>query len=200
MAGTKRSAAESGEGRSTRASKAAKTDDNQAIPSKNKKSSLGKKGPKVETRASLAPSAFKSKALPLHVHITHTPPVIGESNGAAVDAAADADAEDTKSKTTEERVPAASADPGAIGSVTLLPSVFSTGSYGWKGSKRVTIAMPNADGGEGEEKVQVMITINATVIGSKKTKDDGKEGDSEVKEGAEEVADGEVLPAEAAEE
>ena len=87
-------------------------------------------------QASLAPSAFKSKALPLHVNITHTPPAIPD---------------DDKTVTTT------AADPGSIGTATLIPTEFSTGSYGWKGSKRVTIEIPNPDGGEGE-KVQVMIS------------------------------------------
>lgn len=87
-------------------------------------------------QANIAPSAFKSNALPLHLNITHTPPVITED---------------------DSTVPSASADPGFIGSTTLLPSVFSTGSYGWKGNKRVTIEVPNPEGGE-NEKLQVMIT------------------------------------------
>lgn len=91
---------------------------------------------KYSIQANLAPSAFKSKALPLHLNITHTPPVMTED---------------------DSTVPSASADPGFIGSATLLPSVFSTGSYGWKGNKRVTIEVPNPEGGEGE-KLQVMIT------------------------------------------
>jgi len=47
-------------------------------------------------------------------------------------------------------------DPGHIGSLTLLPTDFSTGSYGWKGARRLTIEL---QGDEGEEKktVQVMI-------------------------------------------
>lgn len=70
------------------------------------------------------------------MNITHTPPVIPED---------------------DVSVPSASADPGFIGSATLVPSKFATGSYGWKGSKRVSVNMPNPEGGEGE-KVQVMIT------------------------------------------
>ena len=80
-------------------------------------------------------AAFKSKALPLHVNITHTPPVIADG---------------------DDKVPASSADPGFIGSSTLVPSDFKTGSYGWKGSKRVTIEVENPEGGD-KEKVQVMI-------------------------------------------
>ena len=74
----------------------------------------------------------------MHVNFTHTPPAIADD---------------------DKTVPATAADPGAIGALTLVPTEFSTGSYGWKGSKRVTIELQNADGAEGEkEKVHVMIT------------------------------------------
>ncbi|KAI9456691.1 hypothetical protein BJY52DRAFT_545907 [Lactarius psammicola] len=100
-----------------------------------------KKGPKA-----VPAPVFKARALPLHVNVTHTPPTTGEENGA----------------------PAAPADPGFLGALALQPSTFATGSYGWKGSKRLTIELVDPDGEE-KEKVQVMLTINATVIGSKQT-------------------------------
>ncbi len=87
-------------------------------------------------QATMTSSTFKSLALPLHVNITHTPPVITDD---------------------DEKVPASSADPGCIGSSTLLPKVFKTGSYGWNGNKRVTIEVDNPEGGD-KEKLQVMIT------------------------------------------
>lgn len=87
-------------------------------------------------QTSIAPSAFKSKALPLHVNITHTPPPLTEGG--------------------DDKVPATAADPGFIGSSTLVPSVFSTGSYGWKGNLRVGIEVTNEKGEK--EKVQVMIS------------------------------------------
>jgi len=65
-----------------------------------------------------------AKALPITVNITNTPPSVAD----------------------EESVPAASADPGFIGGVKCLASEFSTGSYGWKGSRRVTIEVPNETG------------------------------------------------------
>jgi hypothetical protein len=81
-------------------------------------------------------SAFKSRALPLHVNITHTPPTIP-----------DADTEN-----------AADADPGSLGAVTLLASEFATGSYGWKGAKRFTIELENPEDPSGaKEKVHVML-------------------------------------------
>jgi hypothetical protein len=86
-------------------------------------------------QATLSTSAFKSRALPLHVNLTHTPPSISN----------------------EDTVPAASADPGFIGSTTLVASSFSTGSYGWKGSKRIVVELENPEGGE-KEKVHVMLT------------------------------------------
>jgi len=37
--------------------------------------------------------------------------------------------------------------------------VFSTGSYGWKGSKRIIVELPNPEGEDKEkEKVHVMVT------------------------------------------
>jgi len=114
-------------------------------------------------QATMNSSTFKSSALPLHVNITHTPPVITDD---------------------DEKVPASSADPGFIGSSTLLPKVFKTGSYGWNGNKRVTIEVDNPEGGD-KEKLQVMITINATVLGSKKNKADRVDEDEEAGETAE---------------
>ncbi|KAH9939591.1 hypothetical protein B0H21DRAFT_711119 [Amylocystis lapponica] len=165
--GTKRAAEDdAASGPTTRSAKAPKTDP------KGRKG--GKKGPKVSTRArtrapparsrparqaSMAASTFKARALPLHVNITHTPPVIGDDTATA-----------------------ASADPGFVGTTALLPSTFSTGSYGWKGNKRITIELESGEGGE-KEKVHVMLTINATVMGSKGAKeDDGEEHAEDVPE------------------
>jgi len=67
--------------------------------------------------------------------VTHTPPTTGEENGP----------------------PAAPADPGFLGALALQPSTFTTGSYGWKGSKRLTIELVDPEGKE-KEKVQVMLT------------------------------------------
>ena len=83
-------------------------------------------------------ASFKAKALPLHLNITHTPPVLAEG-------------------TTE----VAQTDPGFIGAATLTPATFNTGSYGWKGNKRVTIELENQETGE-KEKVQVMMTYVCT--------------------------------------
>ncbi|KAL5528916.1 hypothetical protein ACEPAG_4890 [Sanghuangporus baumii] len=157
MAGTKRSAPES-EPRETRSAKNPKNTESPKSSAKNGKGSA--KGGKKGARASLAPSAFKSKALPLHVNFTHTPPAIADD---------------------DKTVPSTAADPGAIGSVTLIPTEFSTGSYGWKGSKRVTIEIPNPDGGD-SEKVHVMISINATVVGSKNVKEEVVGDDKDAKE------------------
>jgi hypothetical protein len=81
-------------------------------------------------------SAFKSRALPLHANVTHTPPSITDDKGA----------------------PAANVDPGFIGNTTLVPTTFSTGSYGWKGTKRITVELENSESGKEKEKVQVMLT------------------------------------------
>jgi hypothetical protein len=42
--------------------------------------------------------------------------------------------------------------------MTLVPSSFSTGSYGWKGSKRITVELQTSEDGGAKEKVQVMFT------------------------------------------
>ncbi|KAJ7141882.1 hypothetical protein C8R43DRAFT_1131186 [Mycena crocata] len=157
MAGTKRGAED---GPSTRASKVAKTD-NGAPASKAKKGGA-KKGPKA-----IPTSAFKSKALPLHVNLTHTPPSIPDA----------------------DTVPAAPQDPGHLGGLTLVPTSFNTGSYGWKGNKRLTIELLNPEGGD-KEKVTVMLTINATVIGSKGAKEEDEK--EEEKEGDDEPAEEEA--------
>ncbi|KAI0373222.1 hypothetical protein BV20DRAFT_1111564 [Pilatotrama ljubarskyi] len=157
----KRAAEDDGAGPTTRSAKAPKTDQSPAKA----RGGRTKKGPK----ANLAASAFKARALPLHVNITHTPPVLADDGTVSL----------------------ASTDPGFVGTTTLLPGTFATGSYGWKGSKRLTIEIQNPDGGEGaeKEKVHVMLTINATVMGSKGAKDDeGEEGDPK-EEGAEEAGD-----------
>jgi len=91
--------------------------------------------------------------LPLHVNLTHTPPAITED---------------------DSTTPSHTADPGFLGAITLLPSSFNTGSYGWKGNKRLTIEIDNPDG-SGKEKVHVQLTINATVLGSKSAKSEDEE-------------------------
>ncbi|KAJ7619548.1 hypothetical protein FB45DRAFT_931061 [Roridomyces roridus] len=160
MAGTKRGA--DSDGPSKRASKVAKTDDKPASKAK-------KGGAKKGATKAMATSAFKSKALPLHVNLTHTPPSIPDA----------------------DTVPVAPTDPGFLGSLTLVPSEFNTKSYGWKGNKRLTIEI----GGEGEEKekVTVQLTINATVMGSKGAKkgdkEDEEEKDKEAEAAEEEAAD-----------
>ncbi|KAJ6620256.1 hypothetical protein B0H10DRAFT_1791926, partial [Mycena sp. CBHHK59/15] len=110
-------------------------------------------------QAAIPTSAFKSKALPLHVNLTHTPPSIPDADTAS----------------------AGPADPGHLGGLTLVPTSFATGSYGWKGSKRLTIELLNPEGGE-KEKVSVMLTINATVMGSKGAKEDGEGKEDKDKE------------------
>lgn len=83
-------------------------------------------------------SAFKSKALPLHTNLTHTPPSLPDVEAAET-----------------------AVDPGLIGTLTLLATSFKTGSYGWKGNKRVKIELQ----GEGDEKetVDVQFTCVAAL-------------------------------------
>ncbi|KIY66637.1 hypothetical protein CYLTODRAFT_377450 [Cylindrobasidium torrendii FP15055 ss-10] len=159
MAGTKRSAPDSSD-RTTRSAKTAKTDNGSSPASKAKKPAA-KKGPK----ANLTSKQFKEKALPLHLNVTHTPPTIAE-----------------------DAVPASETDPGHLASVALAPSVFSAGSYGWKGSRRLTIEVDGEDGKK--EKVQVQLTVNATVLGSKppagaKAKEDADEEEDGKEDGKE---------------
>lgn len=78
-------------------------------------------------------ATFMADSAPLHVNLTHTPPSI-----------------------EDDPISSATADPGFIGNLTLVPSNFSTGSYGWKGSKRITVVLQNTD--KEAEKVQVMLT------------------------------------------
>jgi hypothetical protein len=62
------------------------------------------------------------------------------------------------SSENDDTAPAHSADPGWIGSSTLVPTKFSTGSYGWKGSKKVTIEVVDTEDPEKKVKVQVNIS------------------------------------------
>ncbi|KAF9009496.1 hypothetical protein BDQ17DRAFT_1421672 [Cyathus striatus] len=139
MPGTKRTADASD---SAPATKVAKTEGASSTKTKN--------GPAIPT------SEFKSKALPLHINITHTPPSVLEDD-------------------TDNAVPS---DAGLIGNLTLIPSSFSTGSYGWKGNKRITVELQGSDG-ESKEKVQVMLSINATVVGSKQQASSSEKEESE---------------------
>lgn len=100
-----------------------------------------------------AAAAFKAGALPLHIQISHTPPSIPD--------------DETKN--------ASSADPGNIGHLAIIPvclpathsvppcsilpqTEFKTGSYGWKGTKRIVIELkdPNSSTSTGE-KLQVQL-------------------------------------------
>jgi hypothetical protein len=148
----KRSAPDS-KGSATRKAKAAKTNSSLTPPSKSKRG--GKKGVKVRrllfslimlttlhhcfliSQTAIPTATFKATALPLHVNLTHTPPTIADPESEAVSAVI--------------------ADPGFVGNLTLVPSSFATGSYGWKGSKRITVELQNPQG-EAKEKVQVMLT------------------------------------------
>ncbi|KAG6831236.1 hypothetical protein H0H92_012033 [Tricholoma furcatifolium] len=148
MIGTKRSSPDTHDDSEAstprRPSKVAKTKN----PQKSHKSDK-KRGGKTGAKPSISAEAFNSAALPIHVNITHTPPTIADP--------------ETEAKSV------ASMDPGFIGNVTLIPSVFSTGSFGWKGNKRITVELESSEEDE-KEKVQVILSINATVIGSKPPK------------------------------
>jgi len=100
-----------------------------------------KRGPKA-----IPASTFKAHAVPLHVTVADTPPTVRDEN-------------------SESPAPV---DPGILGAVVLQPCTFATGSYGWKGNRRLAIDIVDPMSGE-KNKVQVMLTINATVMGSKQT-------------------------------
>ncbi|KAI0279843.1 hypothetical protein BGY98DRAFT_1076880 [Russula aff. rugulosa BPL654] len=116
-------------------------------------------------------SDFKARAVPLHVVVTRTPPAARDD-----DSASSAPVDDTD----------------LLGAVALQPCSFTTGSYGWKGSKRLAIDLVDPTGGE-KKKVQVMLTINATVIGSKQAE---KEAEVEVDPDTNDADGGAIAPAE----
>ena len=113
---------------------------------------------------------FKEGALPLHVNVMHNPPPI-------------------------DQVSAASQAAGFMGHIVLTPSVFSTRSYGWKGSKKLYVELQNSEGPE-KKKVWVQLNINAvrdyhypilipgtnflqTVVGSKPTDEEEEDKEEE---------------------
>lgn len=67
----------------------------------------------------MSPEDFKAKALPLHAHITQIPPKLDESK--------------------DDLAAPSTSDAGFLASIAMQPSTFSTKSYGWKGSRRLTI-------------------------------------------------------------
>ncbi|KAF9646828.1 hypothetical protein BDM02DRAFT_3118010 [Thelephora ganbajun] len=133
--------------------RAAPEDPTTTRPAKTTRTGTGKAKGKTGPKTNLSTRTFKSQAHPLHINITHTPPPVVEDLG--------------------EKAPAEPMDPGFLAALSLQPSSFSTGTYGWKGSKRVTIEVDNPDTGE-KEKLQVQLSFNATVLGSK-----GKDGEGE---------------------
>lgn len=132
--------------------RAAPEDASTTRPAKTTKTGVGSAKGKGGPKATLSTKTFKSQAHPLHISITHTPPPV----------------EDSDKKASGEPT-----DSGFLTALSLKPSSFTTGTYGWKGSKRITIEVDNPDTGE-KEKLQVQLTFNATVLGSK-----GKGGDDE---------------------
>ena len=84
----------------------------------------------------LSAAKFKSQALPIHVHLTHTPAPV-------------------------EKADVATDDPGFLGSLTLVPTKFQTGSYGWKATRKVEVELENPEEGQPKLKVSVQFQINA---------------------------------------
>ncbi|KAF8479109.1 hypothetical protein DFH94DRAFT_693481 [Russula ochroleuca] len=85
-------------------------------------------------------SDFKARAVPLHVAVSRTPPAVRDDKSASP----------------------APIDTDFIGAVALQPCSFTTGSYGWKGSKRLAIDVVDPPAARKRRS-----RINATVMGSK---------------------------------
>lgn len=163
MAGRKRTRSDdtpATEKRETRSSKVQKTEGGRAS---------GRGGAKGTARlkTGLTASAFKSRAAPLHLALSYNP-FPGEGEIVAVEAGGE--------------------EASILSTTTLAPSSFTTGSFGWKGSKRIAVSLKApGEGGEAEgDTVHIMLTVNATVIGSKDVKESAEEGEG-VKESAEEA-------------
>ncbi|KAL4075368.1 hypothetical protein V8B97DRAFT_2004929 [Scleroderma yunnanense] len=189
MAGRKRAATDDtagGEKRETRSSKVQKSEGGGRAAS-------GRGGAKGTARlkTGLSTAAFKARAAPLHLALSYDP-FPGEGEVGATAAA-------TTSASGERVV--------LLTTTTLTPGSFATGSFGWKGSKRIVVGLKSKEQAEGEataevgeETLNVMLTINATVIGSKGTKEIEEEGKGEKEgagegEGAHEEGRGEAKPA-----
>jgi hypothetical protein len=82
---------------------------------------------------------FKSKVLPLHLTLTHTPLTVADADTVV-----------------------ASLDPGHLSYLSLVPTSFKTGSYGWKGNKRLTVELVGAEGGEVERVTVVLTCVSLT--------------------------------------
>jgi hypothetical protein len=76
-----------------------------------------------DNKAPLSAEDFKARALPLHISLTQTPPKLSESKNDS---------------------PPATSDDGFIASISMQPSTFNTGSYGWKGARRMAIPYASA--------------------------------------------------------
>ncbi|KAH9999083.1 hypothetical protein BJV77DRAFT_940241 [Russula vinacea] len=100
-----------------------------------------KGGLKVRVTRVIPASDFKARAVPLHVAVTRTPPAVRDDDSTSP----------------------APIDTDFIGAVALQPCSFTTGSYGWKGSKRLAIDVVDPTSGE-KTKVQVMLMYVSSMI------------------------------------
>jgi hypothetical protein len=95
------------------------------------------------TQAGAIPASdFKARAVLLHVAVTRSPPAARDDNNTS---------------------PAPVDDTDFLDAVALQPCSFTTGSYGWKGSKRLAIDLVDPASGE-KKKVQVMLTYVFSMI------------------------------------
>lgn len=108
----------------------------------------------IRRQAPFTTDEFTAKALPLHVNLTHTPPSITK------DGDINAEGQEEHPTPVETATDSTTGDVGFIGNLTLVPTTFSTGSYGWKGSKRIIVELQSGDvdAEGGREKVQVMLS------------------------------------------
>lgn len=124
------------------------------------------------TQAGAIPASdFKALAVPLDVIVTCTPSAARNNNSAS---------------------PAPVNDTDLLGTVALQPCSFTTGGYGWKARERLAINLVDPTGGE-KKKVEVMLTVNATVMGSKQAE---KEVEVEVDPDTSDADSGAIAPAE----
>jgi zona occludens toxin (predicted ATPase) len=85
-------------------------------------------------QATMSHEGFMSNAPKIYVNLTHTPP-----------------------PTDADGAPSTVDDLGFLGNLVLVPTSFSTGSYGWKTSKKLTIELEDSQGGSEKEKLQVIL-------------------------------------------
>ncbi|OCH90619.1 hypothetical protein OBBRIDRAFT_825808 [Obba rivulosa] len=93
------------------------------------------------SKTHITANTFKSRAPPLHVILTETPP-------------GDNDDDESALETT---------DPGYVAVAELVPCRLSSGTYGWKGAKEFALELKGEEGHK-TERVHVVWTMSAVVV------------------------------------